>query len=113
GGVGGGRGGVGGGGGGRGGVGGGGGGRGGRGGGGGGEGRGGLRGQEPLREVPDLSQPGVLPHGPRTGSAQLDAVVLRGVVAGGEHGARDAQQTGGEVQPVSGAQPDPHHVDAA
>src|SRR5699024_12203798 len=40
------------------------------------------------KHVDDVGQSGVLGHRTGAGAAQLDAVVLRRVVRGGEHGAR-------------------------
>ena len=50
----------------------------------------------------DLGQPGVLPDGQGAGPAQLHAVVLGRVVAGGEHRGRGVEAAGGEVAEVGG-----------
>ena len=59
-----------------------------------------------------LAQAGVLPDRGGAGPAQLDPVVLRRVVAGGEHRAGQAEPAGGEVEQVGGAEPGVHHVRA-
>ena len=58
------------------------------------------------REVAHRRQAGVLADGPGARAAQLDAVVLRRVVARGEHGAGDAERAGGEVEAVGRRQAD-------
>ena len=60
-----------------------------------------------LGPLADGGQPGVLPDRGGAGPAHLDAVVLRRVVAGGEHRAGHVQRAGGEVQQVGGAQARP------
>lgn len=59
-----------------------------------------------LDELADLGEAGVLADGGGAGAAHLDAVVLSRVVAGGEHGAGQAQLAAGEVQLVGGAEAD-------
>src|ERR671914_303200 len=60
----------------------------------------------------DRGEAGVLADrgGPRP--AELDPVVLRGVVAGGEHRARHAQRAGGEVEHVGAREADRDGVEA-
>ena len=60
----------------------------------------------------DLGEPGLLADRRRARAAQLDAVVLRGVVAGGEHRAGRVELAGREVDDVGGAEPDVGHVGA-
>ena len=60
----------------------------------------------------DVGQARVRAHRPRPGQAQLDAVVLRGVVRRGEHGARGVEAAGGEVDEVRRDQPEVDDVDA-
>ena len=62
--------------------------------------------------VADLGEPGLHADRRRAGAAHLDPVVLRGVVAGGEHRAGLAEVARGEVEPVGRGQPDLHHVGA-
>ena len=59
----------------------------------------------------NLAQAGVRGHRGRTRAAELDAVVLRRVVRGGEHGARAALGAGDEVELVGGRQAQQGHVD--
>ena len=59
-----------------------------------------------------VHQAGVLADRGRAGAAELDAVVLRRVVAGGEHRAGQVQRAGREVQQVGRAEPGLHDVDA-
>jgi len=60
----------------------------------------------------DLRQPRVPAHRHRTGAAQLDAVVLAGVVTRRDHRPGSVQHTGGVVEQVGGGQPDVGDVDA-
>ena len=53
-----------------------------------------------------LGEPGVRADRARAGAAELDAVVGRGVVAGGEHRGRGVERAGGEVALVGRAQAD-------
>ena len=71
----------------------------------------GGRGREPPRSRISAS-PVSMPIGLRAGAAHLDAVVLGGVVARGEHRAGLAEVAGGEVELVGGGQPDHHDVGA-
>ena len=57
-------------------------------------------------------RPGLLADRRRARPAQLDAVVLRGVVARGEHRAGRVELAGREVDDVGGAQADVGHVGA-
>ena len=66
-----------------------------------------------LGDLPDPGEPGVLTDGPGAGTAELDAVVLGGVVARGEHRARQAERAAGVVEPVGARQTDEDGVDAA
>lgn len=66
-----------------------------------------------LDQGADLQEPGVLAHGCGARPAELDAVVLRRVVRGGEHRAREAQAARGEVQLVGRAEADEGDVRAA
>ena len=63
-------------------------------------------------EVLDLPQAGVLAHGGRTDATELDAVVLRRVVAGGEHRARKVERAGGVIELVGRGEPDLDDVHA-
>ncbi len=65
-----------------------------------------------LGETADLVQTGLRADRSRAGPAHLDAVVLGGVVAGGEHGARKVEGARAVVEQVGGAEPGEHHVDA-
>src|SRR4029079_17151736 len=65
-----------------------------------------------LRQVADLAQPAVLAHRARTRAAELDAVVLRRVVAGGEHRAGDVERAARVVEAVGGAQADEGDIQA-
>jgi hypothetical protein len=60
--------------------------------------------------IADVGQASVFADRLRAGPAQLDAVVGRRVVAGGEHRSRAVQQTRGEVELIGRCQPDPDHV---
>ena len=60
----------------------------------------------------DLGQAGVLPDGERARPAQLHAVVLGRVVAGGEHRRRRVEAAGGEVAEVGGGQAEVDDVGA-
>ncbi len=66
-----------------------------------------------LDQRADLGQAGVLAHGRGPGAAQLDAVVPRRVVRGGEHRAGQVQRPGRVVQLVRRAEPDEGHIGAA
>lgn len=79
-----------------------------------GGGRGGRGGvvQPALDEGADLGEAGVLADGGGSGAAELDAVVLRRVVRGGEHRAGQAEGSGGVVELVGGAEADLDHVEA-
>ena len=57
-----------------------------------------------LDRGPDLAQSGLLADRRGSGAAQLDAVVLRGVVAGGEHRRRCVEAAGREVREVGRGQ---------
>lgn len=81
------------------------------GGGGGGGGRGGVV-QPALDEGADVGEAGVLADGGGSGAAELDAVVLRRVVRGGEHRAGQVEGAGGVVELVGGAEADLDHVEA-
>jgi len=63
-------------------------------------------------QVADLGEPGLHPDRQGVGPAELDAVVLSRIVAGGEHRARVAEVAGGEVELVGGGQADQDHVGA-
>ncbi len=74
-------------------------------------------GGQPLVEVAlgvgaQLREAGVLADRLGARQAQLDAVVARRVVAGGEHRARHVQRAGGVVEQVGGPQPRLDDVDA-
>ena len=60
----------------------------------------------------DLGQAGVLADRQRARPAQLHAVVLGRVVAGGEHRGRRVERAGGEVAEVGGGQPEVDDVGA-
>jgi hypothetical protein len=59
-----------------------------------------------------LREAGVLADGGGAGSAQLDAVVLGGVVAGGEHRRRRVEPSRREVREVGRDEPEIDHVGA-
>ncbi len=63
-----------------------------------------------LDQLADLGQAGVLADRGGAGPAQLDAVVLGRVVAGGEHRAGQVELAAGVVELVGRAEPDLHHV---
>ena len=65
-----------------------------------------------LDGLADRRQAGVRADGRRARPAQLDAVVLGRVVAGGEHRAGDVEGARGEVEHVRARQPDVDHVEA-
>lgn len=67
----------------------------------------------PLDQRADVGETGVLADRRRARAAHLDAVVLGGVVRGGEHGAGQAQCAAGEVQLVGRAETDLRDVRAA
>lgn len=66
-----------------------------------------------LDQGADLGEPAVLPDRCGARPAQLDAVVLRRVVRGGEHRPGQAEAAGGEVQLVGGAEADQGDVRTA
>jgi hypothetical protein len=66
--------------------------------------------QDLLGDPADIGQTRILPDRRRAGTAQLDPVVLRGVVACGEHRAGQLKLAGGEVQHVGGAETGLHNV---
>ena len=66
-----------------------------------------------LRQLADPLEPGVLADRRGARATQLDAVVLRRVVARREHRARQAEPTAGEIELVGGSKPDVHDVRAA
>src|SRR5579875_1780253 len=66
---------------------------------------GGLRRDAAGRHLAQLGQAAVLADRARAVPAQLDPVVGRRVVAGGDHGAGDAQAAAGVVEHVGGAEP--------
>ena len=69
--------------------------------------------EEPARDrSPNLGQTRVLADGRGARPAQLDAVVLRGVVAGREHRRRRVEVTGREVREVGRDQPEVDDVGA-
>ena len=69
--------------------------------------------EEPRRDrVLDLGEPGGLADGRGAGPAELDAVVLRRVVAGGEHRGRRVERSRGEVDEVGRREADVDHVGA-
>ncbi|GAB3863139.1 hypothetical protein GCM10027610_109100 [Dactylosporangium cerinum] len=68
--------------------------------------------QDCLRALADLGETRVLPDRLRPLLAQLDAVVLGRVVTGREHGARQVQRAGGEVQQVRRTESRLDHVGA-
>ena len=70
-------------------------------------------GEVALRTLAHGGEPGVLTDGPRTGPADLDAVVPRRVVRGGEHRAGAVEHAAGVVEPVGRGEADEHHVAAA
>ena len=63
-------------------------------------------------QVADLGEPGLQPDRLGVGAAHLDAVVLRRVVAGGEHRARQPEVAGGEVELVGRGEADHRDVGA-
>ncbi len=65
-----------------------------------------------LDHASHVREPGVLADRGGVCAAQLDAVVLRRVVARGEHRAGDAERAGGEVETVGGLQADLDHIGA-
>ena len=70
-------------------------------------------GQRPCSASSRISaQPGVLADRRGAGAAQLDAVVLRRVVAGGEHRAGQVERAAGEVEHVGRAEADVDDVGA-
>ena len=54
----------------------------------------------------DVLEPGVLADGSGPGQAQLDAVVARGIVGGGEHGPGTVELAGREVQEIGRHHPE-------
>jgi hypothetical protein len=60
--------------------------------------------EEALGVGADLAQPALLAHRRGAGQAELDPVVLRRVVAGGEHRTGDVQRAGGVVEQVGRAE---------
>jgi hypothetical protein len=70
------------------------------------------RGKVALGDGPDVQQARLLADGPGPGEAELQPVVLRGVVAGREHGPRDVQPAAGEIDHVRRSQPDVHDAGA-
>ena len=72
-----------------------------------------LPGEEFRGPRPDRDKPGVLTDRLSAGSGQLDPVVLRRVVAGGEHRPGDPQLPTREVEAVSARQPDVDRVEPA
>ena len=78
-----------------------------------GGGGGDVAGEDPLGEVADLGEAGVLADGAGAGAAELDAVVLGGVVARGEHGAGQVEGAAGVVEAVGAGQADERDVDAS
>ena len=60
----------------------------------------------------DFTQTGILAHRCSTRTAQLDSVVLRRIVTGGEHRARKVEVPRGEVQPIGTRQADEDHIAA-
>jgi hypothetical protein len=65
--------------------------------------------QQPLGQLADPGQAGVLPDRLGPGPAQLDPVVLGRVVARGEHRAGQVEAAGGVVQQIGGAETGVHH----
>ena len=63
-----------------------------------------------LDQLPDLLQAGFPADGCGTRTAQLDAVVARRIVTGGEHRAREAEAPRGEVQTVRAGKADQDDV---
>src|SRR2546426_628299 len=59
----------------------------------------------------DLAEARVLPHRLGPGQAELQAVPLRWVVAGGEHHAGNVEGPRREVQEIGGGKPEVHDVD--
>jgi hypothetical protein len=74
---------------------------------------GGLGGRAGLDQPLDVGETALPADRRGAGAAQLDPVVLRGVVAGGEHRPGHVEAAGGEVELVGGGEPDVDHVDAA
>ncbi len=72
-----------------------------------------LTGEDALGEHADVGEAGVLPDGPGTAAAQLDPVVLRRVVARGEHRPRAVERPARVVEAVGAAQPDEDDVPPA
>ena len=72
-----------------------------------------VAGEDALGEVADVGEAGVLADGAGCGAAQLDAVVGRGVVAGGEHRAGEVEGAAGVVEAVGAGEADEGDVDAA
>ena len=68
--------------------------------------------EDPLGEVTDLREPAALADRPRPRAAELDAVVLRGVVARREHRARQVECAARVVEPVGRAEADEGDVEA-
>ncbi len=68
--------------------------------------------QHRLGLVTDAVQTGVQAQRHGAGQAEFDAVVPRRVVRRGEHGSRQPQEAGGEVQQVGGPESGPHHIQA-
>ena len=73
--------------------------------------RGPAAGEHPVGERPDLGKARIDADRAGTGVAQLDAVVLRRVVRGGEHRRRRVEGSGGEVHEIGRRQPDVDDVD--
>src|SRR5687768_6211579 len=72
----------------------------------------GGRGAARVDAVAEGGQAGVLADGGGARLAELDAVVLRGVVARGEHRAGEAERPGGEVEEVGAGETGEDGVDA-
>ena len=66
--------------------------------------------EPPFDEIAHRAQARLRAHRGRTRATQLDPVVLRRVVAGGEHCPGQAQITRGEVEPVGAGESDANHV---
>ena len=58
----------------------------------------------------NVGKAGFLSNWAGTGPAHFDAVIFRGVVGGGEHGAGNIPIPGDEIQLVGAGEPEEYHV---
>jgi hypothetical protein len=65
--------------------------------------------EQRFRGALDLGQPGVATDGTGARPAQLEAVVARRVVGGGEHAPRGVEAAGGEIEEVGGGEAEVDH----